>query len=148
MEEAFLTLEQQQALLHRAEELSNFVRTWKIGAEPVSAEEASERTESEPEKVYSVAMDWVVPSQDEISKLGFWISPGFDEDCDDFYIGEIDFVDSQSTIWPHTEIHFPCKKCKAWEGEPDVDCENCGGEGELIFDLSWDDDYRVIIDRG
>jgi hypothetical protein len=136
-----LTTEEQVALNSAIQELSIYVKKWKISSESISKHEALEISNTSPGRVFSVIRDWMTPAEGPISKMGFWLSPGFSPDCDDYYESSRDFDGPINS--PHTEIRFGCSPCDT-EGEVNGEvCEACDGEQELVLDLTWDENGDV-----
>ena len=128
-----------------ADQLERLVKTYRISSESVDRDEASEVASSDPNRVFSLYPDWDYPVGEEVTKVGYGLTPGFDEDCDEFYISELAF-DEPPSPYPYTEIHVPCVECDTNRVDEDGnECGNCG-EGEFTFDLVWDEDGNVTAE--
>ena len=141
-----LSPDQSDALNAAIEELSSYLKKWQISSESLTSDEAAKIADSSPDTIFSVIRDWSTPSDGPISRQGFWLSPGFDPECDDYYESQVNFEGQIGS--PFTEIRFECSDCGATGSIDDEDCEPCEAEGEIVFNLVWDSTGSVKAERG
>jgi len=125
--------EQLREIEEAAQQLAKLVNDFGVSNEPVSKEEAKEFALSEPFRVFSLALE-------RMSSGGFWLSPGFDPDCDEYFLSRIPF--SGRGPYPCTEIYAWCDECREEDPEGVESCSNCI-DGTFIFGLSWNADGVV-----
>ena len=118
-----------------AQELQEFLALWDISHESTNRETARKIAATNANTVFSLIPDWDTNG-------GYWLSPGFFEAADDYFLSKRAF-DSSERRAPYTEIHLECVKCSGEGVDGDDDCENCDGEGRIIVDFSWDYEGKV-----
>jgi hypothetical protein len=136
-----LTKDQNDCLKHFVEELQFLITKYGIKSEPLTQEEAEKHSDDNSYNLWSTSGEWAsgaLVSGDKQTNYvgGFWLGQGDCDDCDDFYLSEAE-ISEEVYQGAYTEIRFVCHRC---EGDTNLieDCPNCDGEGELIFDLSWE----------
>ena len=120
--------------------LQQIVKNYQISNEAVDGEAAKV---VDNEKVFTIVTDWIYPAEDEkgVYKCGFGLVPGFHEDCDDYFIAQVPFGEEPDTAY--TELRVMCIVCDGeFENEDGDECDNCE-DGELVFDLMWNDEGVV-----
>jgi hypothetical protein len=127
------SVEQLREIEEAAQQLAKLVNDFGVSNEPVLKEEAKEFALSEPFRVFSLALE-------RMSSGGFWLSPGFEPNCDDSFLSRIPFTGRGP--YPCTEIYAWCDECREEDAESVESCSNCI-EGTFIFDLSWNADGVV-----
>jgi TPR repeat protein len=133
-----LSTQQLDAIQEAAKELESFLSLWGISSKAVNRDRARQMSIINPQRVFSLIIDWTGP-QTPIANKGYWLSPGFEETSDDFFLSSNNF---EGTIThPCTEFTFECQSCGG-AGE----CENCESSGSIVLELVWDEHSNVSID--
>jgi hypothetical protein len=132
---------QNECLKNFVDELQFLITKYEIQGEPLSRDEAKEYSNDKAYSIWRTSPDWasgsLVSGDNQTNYVGgFWLGQGDCEDCDDFYLSHTELED-EVYEGAYTELRFVCHSC---ESDADLleDCTNCDGEGEFIFDLSWE----------
>lgn len=137
---------QQTFLISKMRELEAFVEKYQVSAEILEFEDAQELSMSHPKRVLSIDPEARSgPSTRGVMALESPLLVGFEEDSEIFFESRVDCLGDNGEC-PFTEVVFECSHC---EGDPEVasKCKVCFGEGQLIFDLNWDDNGKVSASR-
>jgi hypothetical protein len=127
------------------EELQLFVDTFAPSSVALEEQEASAINESSPNTVISITDRFRSPAS-SVQSLGAILELGFILGCDGYLVAKNAFSAEQvgsPDQTPATEVTFTCSDCEGEGIQDDDDCDSCGGEGELLFELNWDDAGRV-----
>ena len=136
-----LSSSQKRSLEKYVSELQAFVKKYKISPELVEEPQASLANKKNPGTVFSR----VSYTAEGDARLGDALVPGFlpDESADEFHISQIPHTPG-AELYPYMEITFDCHVCSAEDDEGETECENCEGDAEFIYVLSWDSSGKVI----
>jgi hypothetical protein len=127
------------------EELQLFVDTFAPSSVAIEEQEASAINESSPNTLISITDRFRSPAS-SVQSLGAILELGFILGCDGYLVAKNAFSAEQvgsPDQTPATEVTFSCSACEGEGMQDEDDCESCGGEGEILFELNWDDAGRV-----
>jgi hypothetical protein len=139
---------QKKALSDRVALLENYVKKYRISPDEVDYDTAQEEGNRIPSKVFSRVPDWVEIYDGAVSRLGFWIQPGFLDYADSYYFAAVPFIGGEEGASdPFQEVRFDCIACEGSGVKDEIDCGPCFAQGELVYDLYWDELGEVEAER-
>lgn len=136
-----LNSSERSALNAAVDELQRFVSRFEPGSNAIEESEAAALNKLSPNKVVSITDRFRSPGS-FIQSLGAILELGFVEGCEGYLIAKIAFSQEDKgnpDFSPASEVTFTCPTCQGDGYLEDNDCDDCGGEGELLFELNWDD---------
>lgn len=138
-----LSSAQKSSLDKYVSELQAYVKKYKISPDLIEEPEASSTHKNKPGTVFSR----VAYTAEGDARLSDALVPGFlpDEGAHEFHISQIPHISSVE-MYPYMEVTFDCYVCSAGDFDGELECENCEGDAEFIYALSWDSSGKVIAE--
>ena len=135
---------QKKALTERVRLLEHYVKRHRISPDEVEYDTAQLEGNRIPSKVFSRIPDWAEIYDGVLARLGFLIQPGFSDHADSYYLAAVPFEGGKDGVSePYQEVRFDCVACEGSGVKDDIECEPCFAQGELVYDLYWDDSGEV-----
>ena len=124
-------------------DLQAYVMKYKISPEVVDETVASSNNKKYPGRVFSR----VSYTDEGVARVSDALVPGFhpEEGADEFHLSEGPHIPGAEP-YPYMEITFDCHVCSDDDFDDEAECENCDGEAEFIYSLSWDKSGQVLAE--